>query len=418
MSDYDCEESSSPSQTTRDANVTIRRNHHTPSSRPTQSSGQLVPIEFGRNVAGTDPFDNREYEDRFGELRQQRKELLDQITSTAEHLFAIQHRVALFMVLIIGRRFRLIRWDHSGTIVTPSIDYFEHPEILCDAFWRIAHLDDSALGFDPSATELSPGDADYLRMEIAALKESTDANHDERRLEGDEMTGPVVFEYVRTAFRDSLRAGWPRYKLEVPDGMTVRHFLVGKPTHRTTGLFGRGTRGYVAYDCKTGRFVWLKDTWRASYIFSHAEGEFLAMLNEAHVVNVPTLVCHGDIHDQTTITSDWWERTTVTDLSCFSSSTLAGSTSPSSKKRKRADSDTGDVSTVLNSPWVSNAAAGSDCPLRQHKHYRIVVEEVCMPLKCFKYGQQLVSLVLDCLHGTRSPFDANTQADPYYRSPP
>ena len=53
--------------------------------------------------------------------------------------------------------------------------------------------------------------------------------------------------------------------------------------------------------------------------------------------------------------------------------------------------------------WARDQALGSidgwDSPLRQHKHYRMVVEEVALPLTCFKNGKQLCSIVLDAIEG-------------------
>ncbi len=80
-----------------------------------------------------------------------------------------------------------------------------------------------------------------------------------------------------------------------------------------------------------------------------------------------------------TITSGW---------SCPSSTSTSsrGSTSPSPDhlKTSHQDDDSSDAT-----------ACG---PLPQHTHYRIAVEEVCLPLDSFANGKQLVSLVLDTLH--------------------
>ncbi|PIL32481.1 hypothetical protein GSI_05184 [Ganoderma sinense ZZ0214-1] len=170
-------------------------------------------------------------------------------------------------------------------------------------------------------------------------------------------------------------------------------------------MFGRGTLGYVAYDCKTCGFVWLKDAWRASYMLAETEGDVLRKLNDSRVQYVPTLVCDGDVRDQTTVTADWWEQmhpdpsTSVRPppslASSSSSATLASSASPGSRKRKRGDATS--TCTSRRSRWSPGVTMHSDCPLRRHKHYRLVVEEVCMPLKSFQYGRQLVSVVLDCL---------------------
>ena len=41
----------------------------------------------------------------------------------------------------------------------------------------------------------------------------------------------------------------------------------------------------------------------------------------------------------------------------------------------------------------------SDCPIGRQQHYRLVEEEVGMPLYQFQDGRQLVSLIYDCLLG-------------------
>ncbi|KAI1781791.1 hypothetical protein LXA43DRAFT_1078177 [Ganoderma leucocontextum] len=376
--------------------------------QPPHWANALIPIEFGRYVAGADPFDNGKYDDKYGDLEWRRKQLLKQITATAEHLYAAHQRVSLFVLLVIGRRFRILRFDRAGIIVTPSVDYYEHPDALCDFLCRAARLDDASLGFDPTASRILPGGIDYLRMDNAALEDPHDVDHEERCLQENEITGPVVFKYVRSAFRDSLKNDWPRHKLQVPDGCNTRQFLVGKPVFRTSGATGRGTRGYIAYDCQTRRLLWLKDAWRASYVIADTEGDVLARLNAANVTNIPTLVCHGDINNQTTITADWWERKRATSStpttppassSSISSHTLTASASPNGKKRKIQESSGDDENTASSRRHRSpDATIRSDCPLRQHTHYRIVVEEVCMPLKSFKCGRQLVSLLLDSLH--------------------
>ncbi len=353
------------------------------------------------------------YEDTYGEIALGCKRLLEQISATVELLFAVQHRIAVFTLLVIGRKFRMVRWDRAGVIVSPSIDYYECPDILYDFLWRVSVLDDSKLGFDLSDTRVLPGCLDYLRMDVAALRDSTDVDHEERDLVGDEAEGPVVFAYVRSAFRASLASGWPRYKLQVPYRDSTRDYLVGKPIFGSSGALGRGTRGYVAYDCKTRCFVWLKDAWRASYMVTDTEGDVLTKLNASDVENVPTLVCHGDIRDQTTVSGDWWERKYA--LSCTlsrstpaasttSSHTLAPAGSPSSKKRNRPEG--GADAPRHDGHWgTQNPTLHLECPLRQHKHYRIVVKEVCLPLKKFVNGRQLVSLLLDCLRGNvASPF--------------
>ncbi|PIL32489.1 hypothetical protein GSI_05192 [Ganoderma sinense ZZ0214-1] len=366
-----------------------------PSTRPSWCD-QRIPVAFNSHFVGSDPFDKAEYDDEYGEIQAERVKVLNRITAVVELLFAAQHRVFLFFLLVIGRRFRLLRWDRAGVVSTPSIDYCDEPGVLCNFLWRLSHFDDAALGFDPSATRVLRGDVDFLQMDFAALKNANDVDHTERVLLENESTDTSTFEYARTMFRDSLAVDWPRYKVQVPRGHMQRAFLVCRPTFRANGVFGCGTRSYVALDCKTGRFVWLKDSWRAAHVLTGTEGDVLQSLNDAGIQNVPTLLCHGDIQDQTTITGEWWERAQTLSplpspssvLSFTSSShTLTASTSPSSKKRKRIEDDAEDATSYPQT-------AG---PLRQHTHYRIVVAEVALPLKDFRNGKQLASVVLDAI---------------------
>ncbi|EIW52955.1 uncharacterized protein TRAVEDRAFT_86725, partial [Trametes versicolor FP-101664 SS1] len=149
----------------------------------------------------------------------------------------------------------------------------------------------------------------------------------------------------------------------VPDGSGIRSFLVGKPAFQAAGMAGRGTRGYVALDCQNGRFVWLKDAWRAHYDLVEMEGSVLETLNKEGVCNVPTLICHGDILEQSTKTPDYWP--------------------------KKKDPET----------TTQPATLPEECPLRRHMHYRLVVKEVAMDLTTFKDGQQLLSIIFDCVMG-------------------
>ena len=363
----------------------------------------VVPIEFNGYHRGIDPFEAHDDKTQVP-LSRRRRRLFARLSAVAGQAFAMQHRVSLFMLFIVGRRFRFLRWDRAGVITTPSIDYYENAQLLLDMIGRAFRLTDEALGLDPSATRLHPTDVDFLRMDVASLYSPTDISHAERNLEECECQGSYTFEYVRSLFRSSLRGDWPRYRLQIVDGSGSRSFLVGEPIFCAGDMVGRGTRGYVALDCRTGRFVWLKDVWRASFVISETEGDVLHKLNCAGIENVPTLVCHGDICEQRTFTGDFWEQrrqllsSPVHQL--LSSPSLTASihtippASPCRKKRKRPEG-----TQFVGSPSCGRATADPDCPLREHRHYRIVVEEVCMPLKNFQCGRQLLSIVLDCLRG-------------------
>ncbi|KAI1788204.1 hypothetical protein LXA43DRAFT_895063 [Ganoderma leucocontextum] len=372
---------------------------------------QVLPVEFKGDETADDPFD--EEKENISTSALSRRKARGQMITYSELLHLIQQRVALFMLVVVGKRARFTRWDRSGTVVTRAFNYIEDWKFFCDILWRIGNCSATQLGFDPTATRLSEADPDWRRM-LTAAHEKDCVDHSERVLKGGTLP-EGEFAYVQDMFKHSLVPGWPRYRVEVPvevsagekkvpDGeKKFRHFLIAKPTFRAKGMTGRGTRGYVALDCVTERFVWLKDAWRANYEFVDKEGDILAALNEGQVSNVPTMLCHGDISGQATETPDWWERqkearekqkresqerdrSTPVSSATGSSRTYVNSSSSVGKKRQREDGHD-----------ESGTKTEEIQPLRLHQHYRLVVHEVAMPLDRFEYPQQLVQVMFDCV---------------------
>ncbi|KAI0739889.1 hypothetical protein C8Q80DRAFT_1274918 [Daedaleopsis nitida] len=388
------------------------------SSAPTDSkphwADQLLPWEFKRgrkDRKDADPYvDGPGPADVSPVIVGEGVKSRGQIITYGECVMAVQQRLSVFMPVVVGRRIRFIRWDRSGSIVSQAFDYYEHWEFFCDVLWRISQLSDAQLGIDPTAERILLSNPLYKAMNDAAIALPSDVDHAERILaKGEFPEPPFIFAYVRKMFRDSLVEHWPRYRLQVPDGDETRYFLVCKPDFRAKGLSGRGTRGYVAFDCETKRFVWLKDAWRAHYRMVEKEGDVLAQLNAAKVNYVPTLVCHGDIDNQDTLTPSWWERTQkeAPRTSTFLTPQLPAhvpafsATSLSSYKRKRDEYDGQDERAGTPTPkgmGKSGTLFQEDCPMRLHRHYRLVVEEVALPLRDFMHGGQLVSIIADCVY--------------------
>ncbi|TBU36902.1 hypothetical protein BD309DRAFT_877454, partial [Dichomitus squalens] len=304
-----------------------------------------------------------------------RKAVRGQLTSYADLLFTVQQRVCIFMLFVIGRRFRILRWDRAGVIVTKSIDYFEDWNPLCNFFWCISRLPDNKLGFDPTATRLFETNPEWEQMDTFATALESDVSSEPRPLEDGELEleseiedaeGPgFVFDYVRQMFARSLKdPRWPRFKLRVPDSGKTRDYLVGKPTVYASGAIGRGTRGYVGLDVQTGRFVWLKDAWRASYDEMEKEGTIVERLNHAGITGVPTVICHGDVGRQRTATAAWWECKNLRGV-----------------KKKFEDDST-------DAPAIATDSVH-------------MVAQVCINLKKFKTGRQLASIIYDCFETHR-----------------
>ncbi|TBU58897.1 hypothetical protein BD310DRAFT_764502, partial [Dichomitus squalens] len=342
---------------------------------------QCLPCEFKNRKRGNelDPFDDRE-DSNIESSALLRKKSRGQIISYADLLFALQQRTFLFMLLIIGRRFRLLRWDRSGVVTTKSTDYFKHPDLLCDFLWRFSHSSSTALGFDPTAIRLPLRPNLTNEMDDIAIElEKVAVDHTNRPLD-EALPDGFVFTYVLELFKNSIAIKeWPRHQLSITDDNGDKHhYLVGKPTFRASGAVGRTTKGYVAYDVQAKRLVWLKDTWRAWYEDIEREGDVLLRLNKAGVSNVPTVICHGDVG-----------------------------------KRKREHLASDDVPRGHADPTCpAPPRCRADCSMRHHRHYRVAIEEVCLELKKYVEAQQLVTVVLECIiahmgAATSEDFDVN-----------
>ena len=324
------------------------RTNHAPSLSEENSNWAAVdvPIELKPDDVKDDPFDDdaKDFEPSGGH----RKENLGQILSYCALVCAKQHRTHLFTAIIFGNMARLVRWDRAGVVVTRKFNYVENPHMLGRFFWRIARLCDAQRGYDPTATFLVTESEEYRAMT--------------RRAEEPRKIGKHAYqEHARRLFKASLANLAERWKLKVGDGPTARYFLTGNPHFIASGLAGRGTRGYVALDCDDldGPFVFLKDCWRVVAERIKPEGETLEVLNDpatGKIEGIPTLVCHGDVEDQVTISQDVWQE---------------------------------------QNP-------GEKCRLKTHRHYRIVVKEVGLPMSYFRNGKELVYLLAGCIKGGSS----------------
>ncbi|KAI0738024.1 hypothetical protein C8Q80DRAFT_1263151 [Daedaleopsis nitida] len=363
---------------------------------------QRLLVEFKGGKPGTDSKDP--FDDILGDPRSTSgQEACGQLASYIAHACNHQQRTAVYAFFVNRRKIRVTRWDKSRIIFTPAFDYVDQPELLCDFLWGFSRLSDKNQGLDPTATLLTPTDPEYAEMDTAAQALASDLSDDEGTIvEFDETNDrPYVFKFQRKMFADSLDPEWPRYKLLVPDENGQREFLVCKPCFVAPGVLGRGTRGYAALDYATKRLVFLKDTWRPSYDGVEQEGCTIKKLSEAQVPNIPTLVCHGDLGQETQspahyVTPKGRRPNTRSTRQAANSPQAAASPQPANEvpqgtKRTRSMANAAAKEALLQS------SQPDDCPLRKLTHYRIVVAEICMPLCDFKCGKQLISLVNDCI---------------------
>lgn len=351
-------------------------------------------LEFKAGGTQFDPYDDVKQGDADAETR---INVRGQLTEYVAQSFGYQHRTAMFLFLINGSKMRATRWDRSGTIFTEAFDYTRQRDLLRDLLWGFSRLSPREQGVDYSAVPLKPGSLEYQMMTLLAKACDSDICEEEGTIVDSEVKGPYVFRHVRAAFRDAIADDAPRYRLSVPTSAGDQYYLVGKPTIVAAGMSGRGTRGYVAWDVAGERFVWLKDAWRPIYDNVATEGSVLRTLNGAGVRNVPTYVCDGELEDETETPK--WAQPPFRETS--------NTQNEGGRKGTKRAHDGLPVPGRSPNPFVNRGKH----IMRKFRHYRLVVEEVCLSLTML----QLLAIVRDCVQGQSRRFilrhcAANTQS--------
>ncbi|KAI0333041.1 hypothetical protein GY45DRAFT_1320339 [Cubamyces sp. BRFM 1775] len=356
-----------------------------------------LSIECKTEDVQHDPFDESNASGDHEDTSADRKDILGQIMCYSGYIFDYQRRTHHYTLIIFGRMVRIIRWDRAGVVATKPFDYVAHPELLLCFIWRFARMTPAQRGHDPTATRISRDSAlGKLMLERAqppkpqaagpgVPTDKVDQKHPQEctqattaspqttsqptttpaqptSIPGQPTTTParpaIPGDHPRAAFEKSLKGAatiW--WRLRVDDAKGPRYFLVGKTHFRASGLAGRGTQTFIAIDEADpyGPFVYLKDAWRVAHTGIEQEGKILERLNSdddgGPVPNVPTVRCHGDVDNQVTRSQEIWRL----------------------KNKDKLD---------------------EECPLKTHRHYRLVVNEVGKPLSEFKNMEELVGLIL------------------------
>ncbi|KAI0668649.1 hypothetical protein C8Q78DRAFT_1155413 [Trametes maxima] len=375
---------------------------------------------------GSDPFNDKEPD--FVAKSDEGKKILGQILSYIELMFKRQHRTCIFLVLILGNKCRIIRFDRSGAVVTQAFRYKTEGGVLVEFLWRYARWDHSTRGHDTSATLILP-DSELAKGMMARAgvdeyseksdkgsekdedSEKKDEKEDEKTdkktdkktdgkdgkkdgKKGEDSKEPG--DYVLELFRDSLDTNWSWWKLRVDGEDGVRHFVVGKPNFIAPGVAGRGTRGFVALDEANldGPFYYLKDAWRVSSRHIDKEGTTLRYLNEKGVHYVPTLECHGDVSEaQVTKTQDLWKDLHEAD----EAEKKPEKTQAEEKELKPVGTAAEPEEGKTKPEDETEAEVKKTCPFKKHKHYRIVVREVGQKMSKFATSLDLVYALRCCI---------------------
>ena len=100
---------------------------------------QRLFCEFKTAGIENDPF-----EDALGKAvepqAESRVKVRGQLIAYADRLFAYQHRMTAFSLIVLGGEFRFLCWDRSGLFVTEKVDYVAQTRILMELLLGFAVL--------------------------------------------------------------------------------------------------------------------------------------------------------------------------------------------------------------------------------------------------------------------------------------
>ncbi|PIL30416.1 hypothetical protein GSI_07603 [Ganoderma sinense ZZ0214-1] len=265
---------------------------------------------------------------------------LDQFVEHQLNVFKCQHRTFCYTVYICFDMARLLYVDRAGAFVSEPFSWVEPTSLLHEFIWKLAKLASNDrhgdMGHDTTAKVISLG---------------------ERRRFVREAKNPALAAHIRAGLKKAAAEDCPLYELTVEDvppspdewfpdepfpehpgpsrsptnsetrsassagdptasspTSSTHRFIVGRPHFSSGALAGRCTKGFMAFDV-TDPKKWvpcfLKDSWRP-YVPGHTRPEHLVYvrLRRMNVVKedgIATLICGGDVggrHAQCTRVQD------------------------------------------------------------------------------------------------------------------
>ncbi|KAF8494313.1 kinase-like domain-containing protein [Russula emetica] len=197
------------------------------------------------------------------EMKSEADPFVLKITAYATAIMSAQYRTHTFSVLIMKDYARLIRWDHSGAVVTEPIYYNSQPHLF-DFLVRYGIADSEVRGHDSTVHSSStPEEIALARAIVPELKD-------------------VESFLVLTIPDDS-------------DRPSERRYIISSPEPRPDIPVGRWTRSLFALDVKERHRVLVKDSWHVLLKDIKPEGELYDLLHRGKVDNIPSCLSAGDV---------------------------------------------------------------------------------------------------------------------------
>ncbi|RDX51407.1 hypothetical protein OH76DRAFT_1555123 [Lentinus brumalis] len=371
-----------------------QKNISCPTANISQHPSSTVAVEgdYTSFSAPTSLSGQAEEEDQTGDTSANAEAPLAQFVEQMLNLLYCQHRQFCYGIYVWQCMARLCYFDRGGAIVSEDFNWTSTDSPLHDFLWRVAHMSRDDLGYDPTATLLEKTDEEQAKPFKAMANNPTVPAAVQGYVKAATAEGVPIYKLSIIPMGAPPDEGLPEdplappsqssdpdvqpsdpessasptepfpgsnSPLPTPDSSSsppaeprAREFLVGEPHFATNSLFGRCTRGYVAYDLQTGRLCFLKDYWRP-YVPGHTRPEHLVLehLNRCKVRHIATLICGGDVGGY------------------------------------RAQETKGQV--LLHH---------TKAPPVPRIHYRLATEEIGLPVEEFKNFRQLAAVFLDAIN--------------------
>ncbi|KAI0701130.1 hypothetical protein C8T65DRAFT_741826 [Cerioporus squamosus] len=259
------------------------------------------------------------------------REALGQLGEYVGQIFGHQHRVHLYAVYVYKDRARLLYFERQGALVSEPFQYGTRKHLtLHTFFWRIAHMSREELGLDPTVLPADPEDV----KDMLAYAPIAPTDYIEKQIYHALSVDPKRPEDPPTSSQ------WPAYQMT----MCGKRYIIARPMFASPALYGRCTRGYLAYDIEGKAVRFMKDSWRLDLERVQPEHKVYERLQNRGVAFVATCLAHEDVPS-----NGAWQRTTVHSL--------------------------------LSPPRPARG------------HYRLLIKEVCRPLTDFADFAELTALM-------------------------
>ncbi|KAI0739361.1 hypothetical protein C8Q80DRAFT_178097 [Daedaleopsis nitida] len=253
---------------------------------------------------------------------------LSQLGENMFKTFKYQHRIFSFAMYVCRNMCRLLRFDHSGAFVSTPFQWTSRDSALHTFLWKIAQMSNSdffaGLGYDPTATLVEGQERETfaamtldhsLPQEVRTYVQQATVNNAPVYKVQVTTSPPTDDERLpeETTSKPTSKDG--PHQLDTPVHETFE-FVIGDPLFAADALVGRCTKGYVAYRLgdsekipNENRLCFLKDCWRP-YVPGRTRPEHLVYQRlHSHAVKfIASLVCGGDVggpRSQTTIVQEY-----------------------------------------------------------------------------------------------------------------